>query len=68
MNLKPTNLYGLLWSGTQMTQTEKNCGQRICSIDNKPFLKYVTLYPAVQMKSMFQVGTKTARIEVKRDI
>jgi hypothetical protein len=55
-------------TGTQMTQTEKNCDRRICSIENKPFFKYVTLHPAVQLKSMFQVGTKMARIEVKRDI
>jgi hypothetical protein len=51
-----------------MTQAEKNCDRRICSIENKPFLKYVTLHLAVQLKSMFQVGTKMARIEVKRDI
>jgi hypothetical protein len=55
-------------TGTQMTQAEKNCDRRIRSIENKPFLKYVTLHPAVQLKSMFQVGTKMARIEVKRDI
>jgi hypothetical protein len=40
-------------TGTQMTQSEKNCERRICSIENIPFLKYVTLCPAVQLKSMF---------------
>jgi hypothetical protein len=55
-------------TGTQMTQAEKIWDRRIFSIENKPFLKYATLHLAVQLKSMFQVGTKMARIEVKRDI
>jgi hypothetical protein len=31
-------------TGTQITQAEKNCDRRTCSIENKPFLKYVTLF------------------------